>query len=232
MTHSVLVTGAGRGIGLEFIRQYLAAGWRVHACARQPERSQALRELAAAHRDRLSVHVLDVANAAHVANLKATLGKMPLDLLINNAGLIGGEHQSFGDVDEATWIETLRVNTFAPLRLMEALADNVAASEQRRIANITSKMGSIDDNGSGGYYIYRTSKAALNMLTKSAAIDLAPRGITCVVLHPGWVRTEMGGPGAEITPEESVTNLRAIIDRLTPAQSGWFFDVDGSVIPW
>lgn len=229
---TVLVTGASRGIGLEFVRQYAQEGWRVHAGARSPENAHELMKLAAEHRDRIQVHPLDVTNGRHIAMLAATLADTPIDLLVNNAGVYGGDHQEFGETDEAAWLDCLRTNVIAPMKIMEALVDRVAASKRKVIATLSSKMGSMADNGSGGSYHYRSAKAAVNAVMVSAAIDLAPRGITAVVLHPGWVRTEMGGPGAEITTTTSVERLRRILDGLTPQDAGSFFDVDGSIIPW
>ncbi len=232
MSASILITGANRGIGLEMARQYLAEGWRVFACCRQPDKATELAQLAHQGQGRLSVHALDVREEDSIAALKGELGTEPLDILLNNAGVFGPREQGFGSVHAADWLEALRVDTLAPLFMAQALVDNVAASRQRLIANISSRMGSIGENTSGGFYIYRSAKAGLNAVIKSLAIDLAPRGITTVALHPGWVQTEMGGPGAQITPAQSVTALRGVLARLTPAQSGTFLDMDGSTIPW
>jgi NAD(P)-dependent dehydrogenase (short-subunit alcohol dehydrogenase family) len=232
MSGTILVTGASRGIGLEFVRQYAAAGWRVHAACRQPAGAAMLQALAHEHAGRVHVHPLEVTDGQQRARLAAALRHEPLDILLNNAGVWGGEGQAFGSSNEQEWLHGLRVNAIAPLLMMEAFADPVARSRRRLMANMSSRMGSIADNQMGGYYPYRSSKAALNMITMSAAIDLRPRGITCVVLHPGWVRTDMGGPEAEISPERSVTGLRAVLDRIGPQDSGAFFDYDGSRIPW
>ena len=232
MADKVLITGANRGIGLEMARQYAAAGWRVHACCRQPERAVALNRLAAASAGGLSVHPLDVINAAQVASLPALLGEEPLDLLINNAGVYGQDDASFGNTDVRAWLHALQVNAIAPLQIMEALVEPVARSRRRVMACMSSKMGSMADNRSGGSYVYRSSKAALNAVVMSAAVDLRSRGITVVALNPGWVKTDMGGPGAEIDVTESVDALRAILDRVGPADSGRFIDVDGTTIPW
>lgn len=232
MTSSILITGASRGIGLEMARQYLADGWRVFACCRLPDQAHKLASLVRTSQGRLSVHALEVADARSIASLKNELGGQALDILLNNAGIYGPDVQRFGTVREDDWLEVLRVDTIAPLMIAQALVDNVAASQRRLIANVSSKMGSMDDNRSGGCYIYRSAKAGLNAVTKSLAIDLAPRGITAIALHPGWVLTDMGGPEAEITPAQSVTALRDIMARATPHEAGAFFDVDGSVIPW
>jgi len=232
LNRQVVITGTNRGIGLELVRQYAQAGWRVLAGTRRPEAATELSRLAAASSGAISIHPLDVTREAHIAALRAVLGGDPLDLLICNAGIYGPSDAAFGRVDEAAWLDTLRVNTIAPLKLLEALAENLALARDPLVAVLSSKMGSIADNGSGGSYIYRSSKAALNAVMKSAAIDLRPRGIGVVLLHPGWVKTEMGGPHAEIDVAESVAGMRRILDRVRPADSGHFFDIDGSEIPW
>jgi NAD(P)-dependent dehydrogenase (short-subunit alcohol dehydrogenase family) len=231
MTRTVVITGTSRGIGLEFARQYVEDGWRVYATCRQPERAMELSRLAAANPG-LTVHPLDVTNAAQIRAIAAVLGNEPVDLLINNAGTYGPDGVRFGNTDETGWIENFRTNVIGPMKMMEALVDNLAASELRLIASLSSKMGSMADNGSGGAYIYRSGKAALNAVMKSAAIDLAPRGITAVALHPGWVRTAMGGPNGEIDADTSARRMRELLARVTPDDAGSFFDIDGSIIPW
>jgi NAD(P)-dependent dehydrogenase (short-subunit alcohol dehydrogenase family) len=227
----LLITGANRGIGLEFAHQYARAGWRVYATCRRPERALDLNRLAAIRQGSVTVHPLDVTEHTHIESLKAILTGVPLDLLVNNAGVLGPPAQGFGHTDEEAWMYTLRVNTIAPLKLIEAFADNLAAAGGV-VANLSSKMGSIADNSSGGYYLYRSSKAALNAAVRSAALDLRPRGVTVVSLHPGWVRTAMGGPDAEIDAVESVSRLRRVLAGIGPAHSGGFLDNDGSVIAW
>lgn len=229
---SVLITGTNRGIGLELARQYAKAGWRVYACCRDLTRAERL-DLVATTYPNLTRHALDVTDAAQRAALARALAGAPIDVLINNAGVYGSDAANrFGSTDEAEWLEVFRVNTIAPLKLVEQLLPNLMAGQRRVIANMSSKMGSIDDNTSGGSYAYRASKAALNIVTKSLALDLSNTGIIAVVLNPGWVRTDMGGPQGELSTEESAAGLRAVIDDLKPSQSGGFFDVDGSPIPW
>ncbi len=228
----VLITGANRGLGLEFARQYAAAGWRVHATCRDPERAQALAALAEGAGGAVAIHRLNVGDETTIAALAEALRGETIDLLLNNAGVYGGARKTFGDIDYESWIETLRINALAPLRVAEAFVEQVAASALRRMVFISSKMGSIAENASGDSYIYRSSKAALNAVVKSLAIDLAPRGITAVAFHPGWVKTDMGGPNALLEPEESVAAMRAAIERLTPADSGRFLNYDGASIPW
>ncbi|MFQ5936635.1 MAG: SDR family oxidoreductase [Acidiferrobacterales bacterium] len=227
---TTLITGANRGIGLELVRQYAEAGWRVFACCRRPSEADVLNELTTG--GLVSVHQLDVTDARERETMKATVGSTPIDVLINNAGIYGQRDADFGNSDEDRWLETLRVNVIAPLKVMETLADAVAASKRKLIANLSSRMGSIGDNDSGGSYVYRSSKAALNQIVKSAANDLHERGITVVALHPGWVRTDMGGGQALIDVNESVTGLRKVLDRATLKDSGKFFNYDGAIVSW
>ncbi len=229
--YQVLITGANRGIGLEFVRQYAADGWRVIACCRDPLNATALNTLAATFSNgEVSVHALDVTDFNQVESLASTLSGQAIDLLINNAGYY--PDSTFGSVDYAEWDKAFRINTMAPMKLVERFVEHVARSRLRKIATLSSKMGSIDDNDSGGSYLYRTSKTATNMVTKNLAIDLKPRGIAAVTLHPGWVKTKMGGPNALITTEQSVSGMRAVIDKLTTHNSGKFIAYDGQEIPW
>ena len=229
---SALITGANRGLGLEFARQYLADGWRVYATCRHPGSASELQHLAEASDHKLRIIAVDVTDSASVKAAAAELDGQAIDLLLNNAGVGGARGQTVGNIDYAAWAKVLDVNTMGPLRVAEAFVDHVARSERKLIVTLTSGMGSIADNTSGGAFAYRSSKAAVNMVMRSRAIDLAPRGITCVVLNPGWVLTDMGGPHATMTPAESVTRLRRLIETLGPAQSGRFFNHDGREYPW
>ena len=228
----MLITGAGRGLGLEFARQYLAEGWDVIAACRTPRAARALESLEAQPRGALTILGMDVADTASVRGAAAALGSRPIEVLINGAGVFGGNGQSIGDLDYEDWIKVLEVNLLGPARVCEAFLEHVTRSERRLIVTITSGMGSLADNTSGGDVLYRTSKAAVNMLMRTAAIDLKARGITCVVLNPGWVKTDMGGPNARLTPEESVGAMRRVIARLGPRDSGRFYSYDGREYPW
>lgn len=232
MPSTVVITGANRGIGLQFARSYGEQGHRVFACCRQPERADQLAELAGNGEGNVSVHPLNVVNASHREALGAVLTGTAVDILINNAGVYPHRGRAFGELDAAEWLEGFYVNAIAPVLMSQTLVNNIAASQRKLIASVSSKMGSIADNGSGGAYAYRSSKTALNMAMRSLAHDLRERGITVITLHPGWVRTDMGGDQAMITPDQSVEQMRAILDRAGPGDSGRFFDRDGSVIPW
>ncbi len=231
--HTVLITGANRGIGLEFCRQYAAEGWRVLACSRDPDRADALAGLAALYPGLIALHTLDVADHARIGRLAQELGSESIDLLINNAGIYpDSDTRGFGHTDYEEWLQAFRINTMAPLKMAEAFAPHLARGKQKIIVAITSKMGSIADNAGGGSYLYRSSKAALNMVVKSLAIDLKPGGIIAVVFHPGWVQTDMGGPDAMISAAQSVSGMRQMIGRLASADSGKFFGYDGQEILW
>ena len=229
---SVLITGANRGLGLEFARQYLADGWRVYAACRDPGSASELYPLADTSDQQLRIMRLDVTDAATLKAAASELEGQAIDLLLNNAGVMGPRSQTIGNVDYEAWARVLDANTMGPMRVSEAFVENVARSDRKLIVTLTSGMGSLADNTSGGSIAYRSSKAAVNMVMRSLAIDLAPRGITCVVVNPGWVQTDMGGPNAKITPAESVTKLRRLIETLGPAQSGKFFNYDGREYAW
>ncbi|HRN81732.1 MAG TPA: SDR family oxidoreductase [Nitrosomonas europaea] len=231
--NTVLITGANRGIGLEFARQYAADGWQVVACCRQPQQAEALNRLADQYKDQFSIHRLDVRELAEIDQLSHKLQDLPIDILINNAGVYPhAQNGEFGHISYDDWMEAFRVNTFAPLKMVEALVEQIACSQLKIVATITSKMGSIVDNQRGGSYIYRSSKAAVNMVVKSLAIDLQPRGIIAVLLHPGWVQTDMGGRGALISTKQSVTGMKSILGRVTHSDTGKFIAYDGQHIPW
>src|SRR5215471_193144 len=229
---AVLITSANRGLGLEFAVQYLADGWHVYATCRQPKSAEKLQRLAQKEKDKIDVFAMDVTNGSSVDRAAKKIGGDAIDVLINSAGIIGKPGQKTGHVDFASWAQVFDVNTMGPLRVTEAFVDNIARSERKLVVTITSGMGSIADNTSGGSIAYRSSKAAVNMVMRSLAIDLSPRGITCVVINPGWVKTDMGGPNASITPADSVAALRRTIGGLRPAQSGKFFHYDGRPYDW
>ena len=212
---TILITGAGRGLGRELARQYAAEGWKVIGTERGAK----------------AEHRLDVADPQQAAALAKKLKGTPLDVLFCNAGIVGKRGMALGSFDYDSWEEVLRVNLLGAAAVAEAFADNVAASSRKVIALMSSRLGSITES-SGMTLPYATSKAALNMLAKGLAAALAPRGVIVVALSPGWVRTDMGGETAPLAPEASVRGLRQVIAGLTPADSGKFFSHDGSPIPW
>ena len=229
---NVLITGASRGIGLEFVRQYDADGWRIFACCRTPGQAAELNDIAARSDGRVSVHQLDVDQAASVAALKAELGGQPLDVLLNNAGIMGQRNAARGDIDYDAWQEAMVTNVMGPMRMAEAFADNVAASDQKKLITISSRMGSIGETAATNSIVYRSSKAAVNMVMKILANDLGPQGVIATMFHPGWVHTDMGGSAADISAEESAGGIRQVIAGLGAADNGVFRNYDGGVIQW
>jgi NAD(P)-dependent dehydrogenase (short-subunit alcohol dehydrogenase family) len=223
---TVLITGANRGIGLELARQYVSDGWQVIGCCRVPEDASALRELGG----KVELQKLDVADDGQIRDLAATLGGRPIDVLINNAGIFPAR-ENLGATDTETWLHVLQVNCIAPIHLLEALLPNLTSSAQRKVISITSGLGSIGSGPTGGNYAYRTAKAALNMAMANAAAELRGKLIV-VVISPGWVQTDMGGGNAPVKVSDSAAGLRRVIGGLKPADTGSFFNYDGSTIPW
>ena len=229
---TILITGANRGLGLEFTRQYLSEGYAVIAAARNTGAAHRLRQLERDSKGSLSLVEADVADNASVRRAASNIKTPAIDILINCAGVMGGDGQTIGSIDYHEWMRVLDVNVLGQMRMCEAFLDRVARSDRRLIVTITSGMGSLADNTSGGYIAYRTSKAAVNMAMRTAAIDVKSRGISCVVLNPGWVKTDMGGPNAKLAPEQSVTAMRRVIAELGPNESGRFYNYDGREYPW
>lgn len=229
---TVLITGANRGLGLEFARQYAAGGWDVYAACRTPDGASELQNLAHGANTAVTILAMDVTSAVSVRAAAKELEDVAIDLIINCAGIAGVRGQTMGNIDYEDFARVLDVNTLGPLRVLEAFTDHLARGERRLAVTITSAMGSIAENASGGSIAYRSSKAAVNMAMRSAAIDLAPRGISCVLVHPGWVRTDMGGPKAPLSPQESVTQMRRLIETFGPKSSGKFYAHDGREVPW
>jgi NAD(P)-dependent dehydrogenase (short-subunit alcohol dehydrogenase family) len=218
---SILVTGAGRGLGLELARQYAQDGWRVIGTVRDTELEKFGMETLRA----------DVTNTAEVKELSRKLKGEPIDVLFCNAGIIGKRGMALGSFDYTEWEKVLRVNLLGAAAVIEALIDNVAASERKTVAVMSSRLGSITET-SGMTLPYSTSKAALNLLARGLAATLEARGVIVVALSPGWVKTDMGGEGAPLTPETSVRGLRKVLGGLRREDSGKFFSHDGSQIPW
>lgn len=228
---TVLVTGASRGLGLEFCRQYAEDGWRVVATCRRPARADGLASIAQRFPNRFEVHPLDVGDEDSVRALGRDLQADSLDLLVNNA-MGGGRSRPLDEIDYRSFETAMRVNAFAVLSTARTFLDRMARGQGRTLAVISSEMGSLARNTKGGRYVYRASKAAANMIVRSLAADLAERGIKVVSLHPGWVRTRLGGPDAPLSPGESVAAMRQVLARLGAEDSGRFLDRHGRDIPW
>ena len=229
---NILITGANRGIGLEMVKYALEQGWRIFACCRNPHNADNLFNIAKLSNGKISVHIADMLELSTLQALSYELRNDPIDILVNNAGIYGSDKNSFGSVDVVSWLQTFQVNSIAPLKMVEAFSEQLLMGNRKLVACMSSKMGSMADNGYGSSYIYRSSKAALNAVVKSLSIDLKEKGIISVALHPGWVKTEMGGTGAEISTRESVEQIFSNLTSLTINDSGRFIDIDGSDIPW
>lgn len=224
MVKKVLITGASRGIGFEFAVQYATAGWQVHACCRRPG------DTSFGHG--VDVHALDVTDQASIDALASSLDGTAIDLLVNNAAIFGGPRQGVGDTSVDDWELVMRTNVIAPFRMTEAFRGHLARAAEATVVQISSLAGSIADNHSGGLHLYRTSKTALNMVSANLARDLAGDGIKVLALHPGWVRTDMGGETAPLSARESVADMRRAIASASFAMSGGFFDRNGRPLPW
>ncbi len=234
---TVLITGANRGLGLEFARQYAGDGWRVLACSRRP--SPALAGLAGLQRE-VKVLALDVTDHAQIERLSAELAEVAIDVLINNAGTMGKtsfgagaiEDQNFGATDYEDWDRMFRTNVAGPMKVSEAFIQHVARGRQKKIVTLTSMLGSMGLNTSGGLYGYRASKAAVNSIMRSMSIDLLKHDILAVAVHPGWVSTEMGGSRAPVGVVESVTAMRKLIISLSRADLGRVIAYDGEPLQY
>lgn len=230
---SILITGSNRGLGLEWARQYALDEWRVYATCRHPAEAAELNKLAEQY-PHLSIHRLDVTRQDEIQGLAADLGSESIDILLNNAGIYLEKYEDMASAGLSydDWLYTLLVNTLGPMRVTEAFTTNVARSERRLVLAITSHMGSIAEISNPGSYYYRSSKAALNASIKGLSLELRAQGIGVLLLHPGWVQTRMGGPGAQITVSQSVTGMRALAEDFKPADNGCFFRYNGTEIPW
>jgi NAD(P)-dependent dehydrogenase (short-subunit alcohol dehydrogenase family) len=238
---TVLITGASRGLGLEFVRQYAADGNHVIACCRTPETAKALGDIAQQH-NTVQIEALDVLDSASINALSAKLGTTAIDILINNAGVFSGAgpkvtavdndtSQTFGTLDAEAWDRVLHANTIAPIIVTQALLPHIRLSSVRKVVMISSGMGSIA-NANPGHIAYRSSKAALNAAMRNIALGLKPEKITVISFHPGWVQTDMGGKQATLKPQTSIAGMRHVIDSLTLAQSGQFVAYNGETLPW
>ena len=238
---SVLITGANRGLGLEFTRQYLKDGWEVHAFCRQPDKAEELSAMVAESRGNIQLREMDIGNKEQIEAAAKELKGLPIDLLINNAGIADGygrgvyemkEDPDIQNYDFAFWEEMMRINTLAPAKIIGAFLENIRAGGQKKIASLSSGLGSITNLAWAGKYGYCASKAGLNMVSKGLAEWLKPENIMVISLSPGWTRTAMGGPHATNSAEESVSGMRHVISSLTLAETGRFWNFDGEELPW
>lgn len=223
-----MITGASRGIGLELVRQYAADGWKVIATCRTPI---GVGELARIEGD-IEVHGLDVNNTHQLDRLAKDLDGAAIDVLINSAGILGPRGVPYDEIDNMEWMKVMETNVYSPLKVCAAFVPHVLRSEQKKMVTVSSIMGSIESNTSGGMYIYRSSKSAVNSVMRSLAYDLKEQGISVRVLHPGWVKTDMGGESADIDVVQSVSGIRSVIDGLSLSTTGQFYNYDGSELPW
>ena len=229
--HAVLITGANRGLGLEFALQYAAAGWKVFGTARRPSEADSLRDISG-----VAVVQLDHTDQTSVDALADRMAGEPLDLLINNGGgesKKGRPENGIDVLDGNVMRDLFDTFTIGPMRMVRAMMPSLRAGRLKRIVNVSSGLGSVSTNTEPGYfYGYSEAKAALNMFTRSLAVELAQEGFTVIAITPGWVKTDMGGPGAELEPIESVTGMRKVIDNLTPEQTNRFYRWNGNAVPW
>ena len=232
MMKKILVTGANRGLGLGLVKKFLKNDEKVICTTRNISKSKELILYKEKYNDNLEICELDLLDKESPNILSKFLRNEPIDLFINNAGVIGHSAQHFKSVSLNHWLEVLKVNLISPLLITQSIIKNIEKSSERKIYFISSKVGSIEDNKSGGMYIYRSSKTALNQVVKSLSIDLKPLGISVISLHPGWVRTEMGGPNALISVEESVNGMVDVISNTSIINSGQFINYDGTRLPW
>ena len=222
---TVFITGASRGLGEEFVKQFLEDDWDIIATCRNPNEIQL-----DIPRNSIDIFPLDVTDHDSITRLKADLGKRPIDVLINNAGIIG-QRDGFGTLDYSAWAGAMDTNVFGPMRIAEALIENVVESDLKQMVFITSRMGSITETHPNAY-VYRSSKAALNMAVRCMSLELADKGITAILFHPGHVQTDMGGATAPVTPKASIAGMKEQILNFTQKNNGAFLSYDGGSIPW
>lgn len=238
MSNTWLITGANRGIGLGYATQLLAMGERVIAGVREPDIADSLIELSRQYKPLLSIGRLDMNNWNSIDSFAGNLEEERIDYLINNAGLYGGSwtedshRQSVDSMDYGLWEEIMRVNVIAQFRLTRALEGSLMRSDNAMVVMMSSDMGSIGNNDLGQSYAYRTSKAALNMIGKSLAVDLRERGIRVISMAPGWTQTALGGWTATWSVEDSVTKQIKVITGLGPEDTGRFLNLHGESVPW
>ena len=228
---NVVITGANRGLGLGFVKNYLAKNVNVVSTTRDLKRSKELLAIKERFPNNLEIFELDLLKESAGYTVANFLGDRPIDILIINAG-VGSNNQYLQAVSPKPWMEVLKVNLIAPLMVTQSIIDNVKKGSDKKIYFLSSQLGSIADNTSGGMYIYRSSKTGLNQVVKSLSVDLKPQGITVVSLHPGWVKTDMGGPNAPVSIDESIEGMMNVIETTNINDSGRFLNFDGKELPW
>lgn len=236
---TILITGANRGLGLGLVEEYAKDGWKIIATSRNPNNSDELLELANKNENNIEILQLDVEDLKSISDLSQVLQNTPIDVLANVAGYYGkkivsepGGLQEFGSTDYEDWQRIIKVNIFGPMKICETLINNIKLGNDKKIITLSSIIGSIGGNDQGMMYAYRVSKAGVNAIMRSMAIDLKDKGIICIPLHPGWVRTDMGGPNADIDTKTSVEGMKRVIDSLSIKDSGRYMVYDGSELPW
>ena len=229
---TIFVTGASRGLGFEIVKQYSDAGWEVLACCRDVSKANNLQAVCDQSNGKINIFQLDVTDCNQAHQLSLELKNKPIDILMNVAGIYGSSNVTLEKINAEEWLDVFKVNTIAPLIITQVLIENVIKSDRKIIANMSSMMGSIALNSSGSDYVYRSSKAALNSAVKTLACELKSQGITVVALHPGWVRTDMGGPNGLLDAKESINGIRSVLETIGLQDTGSFIDYTGEKIPW
>ena len=234
---TVLITGANRGLGLEFVRQYQDKDMTIHACCRNPDAANELNSLANSSGGSTQVHRMEVSDPSEVRAVADALKGVAIDRLINNAGILGTiidqpGNSAFGSLDYSAWEETLRVNVLSPFRVCEAFVEHVAESDEKLMVFLSTHMASITELTDGGFYPYRSSKAALNLVIKGLSIDLKDRGVRTLALHPGWVKTDMGSQAAAVEIPDSIAGMKDVISDFKAPRTGEFINYDNSPIHW
>jgi NAD(P)-dependent dehydrogenase (short-subunit alcohol dehydrogenase family) len=225
---NVLITGANKGIGLELVTQYADAGDTVFAFARNPQKADKLNALA--KQGRVKVHAMDVGDEKSITAAAKDVGNVPIDILINNAGILGGASQTLDKIDTAEWIEAFKVMTIGPFRVVQAFLPNLKVAKNPKIMTVTSQLAA-STWPMGGHYAYSSAKAGVNKVMQALAHDLKDQVIVNMI-HPGWVKTDMGGSSADITPQESASGIRKVIASVSRADSGKFYKWNGDIHPW
>lgn len=229
---TILITGTNRGIGLKLTKIFAENNWNVIACCRKPEKADELNDIAKKHNN-IEIHKLDVSDFNNIEALGKSLKERSIDILLNNAGVYGSDKgQFFGNIDYTSFKDTFKINTLAPLKICEVLINQIKSSDKKVVAIVTSMMGSITLNTDGKQFIYRVTKCAANMVVKCLSNELKNDSISVVAIHPGWVKTDMGGKDAPVTPEDSAKGIFNVLTKIDKSSTGKFIDFQGNELPW